>query len=395
MCPSFMATREEKHTTRGRAHLLFELVRGEVIGRNGWRDESVKEALDLCLACKGCKSDCPVSVDIATYKAEFLAHWYEGRPRPRAAYAMGLIDVWARLAARTAGPVNYLAQTPPLARALKRAAGLAAERDLPLFASPTFAEWFRSRGSAGGGKETVILWPDTFTNHFHPEVGRAAVEVLESAGFRVHLPRGPLCCGRPLYDFGMLARARRYLRHVLDVLSGELRAGTPVVVLEPSCLSVFKDELGNLFPDDADAERLRDQSMLLSQLLAERAGTWVPRRLSGPALIHAHCHQKALFGTEHDQELLERLGLELDDPNAGCCGLAGSFGYERGEQYEVSMKVGERALLPAVRAAPADALVVASGFSCRQQIAHATDRRALHLAEVLELALRGGAASGV
>ncbi len=389
MCPSFMATREERHSTRGRAHLLFEMVRGEVIGTRGWRDGGVKEALDLCLACKGCKGDCPVSVDIATYKAEFLAHWYERRPRPPV-YAMGLIDVWGRLAAHAPQVVNYLAQTPPFATLLKAAVGLAPERELPQFASLTFKEWFRTRGSVGG-EESVILWPDTFTNHFHPGVGRAAVEVLESAGFRVRVPPGPVCCGRPLYDFGMLGRARRYLRRVLDVLAGDLQAGTPVVVLEPSCLAVFKDELGNLFPDDEDAQRLRDQSMLLSQLLVERAHGWQPPRLGGRALVHGHCHQRALVGTEDDEKLLRQLGVEFEDPNAGCCGLAGSFGYERGERYDVSMKAGERVLLPSVRAAPTDALVVASGFSCRQQIGQATDRRALHLAQVVQMALRGGA----
>ncbi|HEX2044665.1 MAG TPA: FAD-binding and (Fe-S)-binding domain-containing protein [Gaiellaceae bacterium] len=387
MCPSFMATREEAHTTRGRAHLLFELVRGEVIGRDGWREEAVKEALDLCLACKGCKADCPVSVDIATYKAEFLAHWYERRLRPPAAYAMGLIDVWARLAAHAPGLVNFLGRTEPFAGTMKRAAGLAPERDLPAFASPTFTEWFRGREPRGGGSE-VILWPDTFSNHFHPGVARAAVEALEAAGFAVRVPVGPLCCGRPLYDFGMLDRARRYLRRVLETLGPALRSGARVVVLEPSCLAVFKDELGNLLPGDADARRLREQSMLLSELLLA-AGGWEAPALGGAALHHGHCHQKALLGTEPDEELLARLGLDVQTPDTGCCGLAGSFGYERGDHYEVSMKVGERVLLPAVRAAPPEALVVASGFSCRQQIAHATNRRALHVAEVVQLALRG------
>jgi Fe-S oxidoreductase len=301
---------------------------------------------------------------------------------------MGLIDVWARLAAHAPWAVNFLGQTRPSAGALKRAAGLAPQRELPRFASTTFAKAMR-RHRSPGGEPTVILWADTFTNHFHPSVGHAAVEVLESAGFRVRVPQGRLCCGRPLYDFGLLDRARRYLRRVLGAVADDLRAGLPVVVLEPSCLAVFKDELGQLFPDDEDARRLRDQSLLLSQLLL--AHGWEPPRLDRLALVHGHCHQKALVGTEHDEELLGRLGVEFESPDAGCCGLAGSFGYERGEHYDISMKAGERALLPAVRRAPADSLVVASGFSCRQQIAHATDRRALHLAEVAQLALRHGA----
>ena len=386
MCPSFMATREEKHTTRGRAHLLFEMVRGEVIGKDGWRDEAVKEALDLCLACKGCKAECPVSVDVATYKAEFLAHWYERRLRPPHAYALGLIDVWARLGSRAPRLANRAARSRALSRFVKATAGLAPERDLPVFATETFRERFSRRGGRPGGGAAVLLWPDTFTNHFHPQVGDAAADVLEAAGFQVRLPAGPLCCGRPLYDFGMLDRARRYLRRVLDALGPELRAGTRVVVLEPSCLAVFKDELPNLFPDDEDARRLRDQSLLLSELLVEHAPGWQPPTLDRPALVHGHCHQKALVGTEHDAALLAALGVEAVDSGAGCCGLAGSFGYERGEHYEVSMKAGEQVLLPAVRSTPAETLVVASGFSCRQQIAHGADRTALHLAEVVRLA---------
>jgi Fe-S oxidoreductase len=326
---------------------------------------------------------------VATYKAEFLAHWYERRLRPPHAYALGLIDVWARLASRAPRLANGAARSRPLSRLLKATAGLAPERDLPVFATETFRERFSRRAGRPGGGAAVLLWPDTFTNHFHPQVGDAAADVLEAAGFDVRLPAGPLCCGRPLYDFGMLDRARRYLRRVLDALAPELRRGTRVVVLEPSCLAVFKDELVNLFPDDEDAHRLRDQSLLLSRLLLEHAQGWQAPRLDRPALVHGHCHQKALVGTEHDDALLAALGVEVTDPGAGCCGLAGSFGYERGEHYEVSMKAGEQVLLPAVRSTPAETLVVASGFSCRQQIAHATDRRALHLAEVVRLAYDG------
>jgi Fe-S oxidoreductase len=281
--------------------------------------------------------------------------------------------------------VNFLGRTQPFAGALKAAAGLATERDLPVFASPTFREWFRRRPAGREGAE-VVLWADTFSNYFHPHVARAALEALEAAGFAVRVPVGPLCCGRPLYDYGMLGRARKYLRRVLDALGPELRRGTRVVVLEPSCLAVFKDELPNLFPDDPDAKRLRAQSALLADVLLEAEG-WAAPPLAGRALVHGHCHQKALLGTERDEELLAGLGLELEVLEAGCCGLAGSFGYERGERYDVSMKAGERVLLPAVRAAPPETLVVTSGFSCRQQIAHATERKALHVAEVVQLAL--------
>jgi Fe-S oxidoreductase len=377
MCPSFQVTREEKHTTRGRAHLLFEMAKGEVIS-DLWRSEEVKEALDLCLACKGCKGDCPVGVDIATYKAEFLSHYYARRLRPRAAYALGLFPSWARLASSAPGLANALA---PAAR---RLAGLAPERPVPRFARQTFRTWFRERGPRAEGKR-VVLWPDTFTNYLQPDIGQAAVEVLEAAGYRVELPPAGLCCGRPLYDYGMLRLAKRRLRRVMDALSPEIAAGTPIVGLEPSCVAVFRDELVNLFPDE-HADRLSKQTLHLSELL-ERDG-WSPPRLVRTAVLHGHCHHKAVMKTDAEEAVLRRLGLELDVLDAGCCGLAGSFGYERGERYDVSMKAGERSLFPAVRRAPDDALVIADGFSCRQQMAHGTGRRALHLAEVLALALR-------
>jgi FAD/FMN-containing dehydrogenase/Fe-S oxidoreductase len=381
MCPSFQVTRDERHTTRGRAHLLFEMVRGEVI-TDLWRSEEVKEALDLCLACKGCKGDCPVGVDVATYKAEFLSHYYAGRLRPRAAYALGLFPWWANMASYAPGVANALAP------AAKRLAGLAAERPAPRFADQTFRAWFRER-SPGSGGTRVLLWPDTFTNYLQPEVGKAAVEVLEAAGYRVELPPGGLCCGRPLYDYGMLTLAKRRLRRVIGALKPEIAAGTPIVGLEPSCVAVFRDELVNLLPDE-DARRLSAQTVHLSELL-ERDG-WKPPRLSRKAVVHGHCHQKAVLQMDAQEALLARITVDLDVLDAGCCGLAGSFGYEAGERYDLSMKVGERVLFPAVRSAPHDALLVADGFSCRQQVAHGTGRRALHLAEVLALALREGGA---
>ena len=377
MCPSFQVTREEKHTTRGRAHLLFEMVRGEVI-TDLWRSEEVKEALDLCLACKGCKGDCPVGVDVATYKAEFLSHYYERRLRPRAAYALGLFTTWARLASHAPGLANALAP------AAKRLAGLAPERPVPRLARQTFRAWFRERTPRAEGSP-VVLWPDTFTNYLQPEVGRAAVEVLEAAGYRVTLPPDGLCCGRPLYDYGMLTLAKRRLRRIVGALQAEIAAGVPVVGLEPSCVAVFRDELPSLLPSE-DARRLSSQTVHLSELL-ERDG-WEPPRLARTAVLHGHCHHKAVMKTDAEEALLARLGVELEILDSGCCGLAGSFGYEGGEHYDLSMQVGERVLFPAVRAAPEDALLVADGFSCRQQVAHGTGRRALHLAEVLALALR-------
>jgi FAD/FMN-containing dehydrogenase/Fe-S oxidoreductase len=388
MCPSYMATLEEKHTTRGRAHMLFELMRGEVIGTNGWRDEHVHEALDLCLSCKACKGECPVHVDIATYKAEFLAHYYKRRLRPRPAYALGLFYLWARLASRAPRAANVFTQTPALARVAKWAAGIAPERPLPRFAGRTFVDWFRERESRNLGGRRVVLWPDTFTNHLEPEVGQAAVEVLETAGYRVVLPPRPLCCGRPLYDYGMLTLAKHQLRQILDALRADVAQGAPVVGLEPACVSVFRDELLNLFPEDEDAKQLAGQSLSLAEFLV-REGCELPR-LPRRALVHGHCHHKAVVKMDADEAVFSRLGLDFAVLDSGCCGLAGSFGYEKGERYDVSIKAGERVLLPAVRSAPRETLILADGFSCRQQIAHASNRVALHLAQVIQLALREG-----
>ena len=391
MCPSFMVTREEKHSTRGRARLLDEMIRGEVL-TGGWKEEAVREALDLCLACKGCKSDCPVGVDVATWKAEFLSRYYRGRLRPVAAYAMGLVDRWARLASAAPGLANAVAQMPGLSAGVKALAGIARERRLPRFTPETFQAWFARRppdGRASG--RNVLLFPDTFTNHFSPGIGKASVDVLEAAGFAVTLPRGPLCCGRPLYDYGMLDRARRRLARVLDALSPAVAAGSPVVVLEPSCAAVFRDELPELFPQDERAARLARRTFLLAEFLEKEASAWTPPapRVSGKALVQFHCHQRALFGIDADRRALEALGVEAEIPDAGCCGMAGSFGFEK-SHFDISRAVGERVLFPAVRAAPADTVIVSDGFSCREQISQATGRRVFHLAEILGRAVRGG-----
>ncbi len=386
MCPSYMVTREEKHSTRGRAHLLFEMLNGE-LRDEGWRSEPVREALDLCLACKGCKGDCPVNVDMATYKAEFLSHYYAGRLRPRHAYSMGLIYWWARLAAYAPGLVNFLGQAPVLGDVIKWIGGIAPERRLPRFAPETFKAWWRRRAVRHRDRPPVILWPDTFNNHFFPEVCKDAVDVLEAAGFRVVVPAASLCCGRPLYDFGMLDTAKGLLRQILDTLRPAIEAGIPVVGLEPSCLAVFRDELTNLFPNDEDARQLHEQSFLLSEFLVKKAPRFSVPPFHGKALVHGHCHHKALMKMDDEEQVLRKMGLELDLPDTGCCGMAGSFGFER-EHYDVSMAVGERVLLPAVRQAAADTLIIADGFSCREQIAQSTDRQALHLAQVLKMALQ-------
>jgi FAD/FMN-containing dehydrogenase/Fe-S oxidoreductase len=385
MCPSYRATGEEMHSTRGRARLLFEMLQGHPLQR-GWRNEHVKEALDLCLACKGCKDECPVDVDMATYKAEFLSHYYEGRLRPRSAYAFGLIHRWSRLASHAPRLANFFTQTPLLRDLSKLLAGAAPQRRLPAFAPVPFKKWFQGRQPQGGGTR-ILLWPDTFNNYFHPEVARAAVEVLESAGYAVFVPSAALCCGRPLYDFGMLDLAQRQLRRILDALRDDIRAGIPVVGLEPSCVAVFRDELINLFPEDEDAQRLSRQTFLLSEFLAQEKERISLPRLQGKTVLHGHCHEKAVLRFGDTEKLLRGLGLDVEVLDSGCCGMAGSFGFEAGEHYEVSMKCGEQVLLPAVRQAPADALIVASGFSCSEQIAQATGRHALHPAQVLQMAL--------
>ncbi len=391
MCPSYRATMEEQHSTRGRAHLLFEMLEGAPL-TEGWRNDAVREALDLCLACKGCKHDCPMNVDMASYKAEFLSHYYDRRLRPRHAYAMGLIYWWARLASVAPSLVNVVTHAPGIGSLVKWAGGVAQEREMPRFATETLRDWFARRPrpeTATGSRGRVILWPDTFSNHFFPQTGKAAVEVLEAAGFEVAMPERSLCCGRPLYDFGMLDLAGHLLRETLDTLRPAIEDGVPVVGLEPSCVAVFRDELLNLFPNDLDAIRLSQQTFLLSELFAKKAPDYRPPTLRAKAIVHGHCHQKSILGMQDETAMLEKLGLDCEVLDNGCCGMAGSFGFEQAH-YDVSLKVAEHELLPAVRQAPKDALIVANGFSCREQIAQTSDRRALHLADVMQLALHGG-----
>ena len=388
MCPSFQVLREEKHTTRGRARILWEMLNGGELEL--WRDREVFESLDLCLACKGCTNDCPVSVDMPTLKAEFLSHYYSGRLRPRHAFAFGLIDQAARVASRMPELVNFVTQTPGLAGLAKRAAGISPEREIPTFAPVPLREWFHARGERNPGGPKVLLWPDTFNNYLHTDVGVAAVEALEAAGFRVTMPRRHLCCGRPLYDYGMLGLARRYLERVLSSLRDEIRAGTPVVGIEPSCVAVFKDELPKLLPDDEDGRRLCKQTFHFAEFLEHRAESWEPPRLHRSAILHGHCHHRATGGVDSEQTLLERMGVRVEKLETTCCGMAGSWGFEAGHR-ELSMRIGEHSLLPKVRGADMETLVVADGFSCKTQIEQGrTGRRALHVAEVLQIALDHG-----
>ena len=328
---------------------------------------------------------------MATYKAEFLSHYYEGRLRPRHAFAFGYIDRFARLASIAPAVVNFLTQTPGLAAIAKSVAGMPPQRRIPAFASRSFTSWFhrrqRQNGEASNGKQEVILWPDTFNNYFFPQTAQAAVAVLESVGFRVSIPQKPLCCGRPLYDFGMLDRAKRLIKEILLTLRPQIAAGVPVVVLEPSCLAVFRDEMPNLFRDDEDAKRLCEQSYSFSEFFTNKAKHFAPPKLKRQAIVHGHCHQKALMKMDSEAEVLKTLGLDFEILDSGCCGMAGSFGFEK-DHYDISIQIGELVLLPVVRPASPDTLIVANGFSCREQIAQVTNRNALHLAEVMQMAMR-------
>ena len=403
MCPSYVVTREEKHSTRGRMRLLFEMARGETIV-DGWRSEAVHEALDLCLACKGCKSDCPVSVDMATYKSEFLSHHYENRPRPLAHYSLGWLPLWAKLAGAAPGAANALTHAPGLRRLSAAVAGVDPERDLPRFAPRRFTDAFRRREAdrrrqAGrrsnreaprprADRGPVLLWPDTFTNAFEPHIPAAAVTVLEAAGYRVVLPPRTVCCGLTWISTGQLDTARRVLKRSLRILAPLLRAGMPVVGLEPSCTSVLRDDAVNLLGPDLDAQRLSSQTRTLAELLDQDAADFAPR-LPGDreAIVQTHCHQHAVLGDAADRRLMERVGLRARVLESGCCGLAGDFGLTA-DHREVSLACAERVLLPAVREADPSTIVLADGFSCRYQITDAvTGRRPRHLAEVLAAAV--------
>jgi FAD/FMN-containing dehydrogenase/Fe-S oxidoreductase len=393
MCPSFRATSEEEHSTRGRARLLHEMLAGEVV-TDGWRSTEVRDALDLCLSCKGCRTDCPAGVDMATYKAEFLHHHYAGRRRPAAHYAMGWLPRWLAAIARTrtAPVVNALASAGPLASLAERLGGIAPERQLPRLAKETFTRWWRRTNGARTrpAGPPLALWPDTFTEHLSPSVGKAAVRVLEAAGLRVALPpgrRGRVCCGLTYVSTGQLDRARTVMRRTLGLMEPVLAAGAPVVVLEPSCAAALRTDLPELLHDDPRARRLAAAVVTFAEALEKHAPDWTPPRLDRPAAGQTHCHQHAVLGDAADRRLRAAAGL-TGDLTGGCCGLAGNFGFEKGH-YEVSKACAEDQLLPAVRSAPPDGVLLADGYSCRTQLEQLAGVRARHLAEVLAEGLDG------
>lgn len=390
MCPSYRATGEEEHSTRGRARLLFEMLQGDVI-TDGWRSTDVRDALDLCLACKGCLSDCPVNVDMASYKAEFLHHHYRHRLRPMAHYSMGWIPLFARIASTMPTVVNALAHARGAQTALKKVGGIAEQREVPRFAEQRFSQWFarRARPSRPATRGRVLLWPDTFTNNFDPEIARDAVTVLEAAGFEVEVPERTVCCGLTWISTGQLSVAKGVLRRTLRILAPALRAGTPVVVLEPSCAAVFRADLVNLLDGDEDAHRLAGQTYTIGEVLADKAPDWKIPEHHGRAMVQPHCHQHAVLKYTREKALLEDAGVDVEVLDAGCCGLAGNFGFERGH-YDVSVKCAEDKLLPAIRQADPGTAVVADGFSCRTQVKELLQGcRPVHTAEVMAAAVRG------
>ncbi|WP_236788998.1 FAD-binding and (Fe-S)-binding domain-containing protein [Amycolatopsis sp. GM8] len=380
MCPSYRATREEKHSTRGRAHLLAEMINGELI-TDGWRSEEVRDALDLCLSCKGCLSDCPVDVDMATYKAEFQHHHYQGRIRPLSHYSMGWLPLWLRFSALAPKFANAVLRRPRVAALVKRLGGIAAERQLPTFADKPYT---RSRKRRDGGKP-VVLWPDSFNNYLTPQVLHAATEVLEAAGYQVVVPEQNVCCGLTWVSTGQLGMAKRVLRKTLSVLKPYLDAGYEVVGLEPSCTALFRGDLGHLMPGDETAALLARRTRTFAELLADAE---LPLRdLDIDAITQVHCHQHAELGFGADEKLMARAGIRNSTMDSGCCGLAGNFGFERGH-YDVSVAVAEDRMLPAIRDAAAETVVISNGFSCRTQIAQESERTAVHLAELVRAALR-------
>jgi Fe-S oxidoreductase len=399
MCPSYMATREEAHSTRGRAHLIYESLTSNLLP-GGFADQAVYDALELCLSCKACKSECPASVDMAAYKAEFLTNFYESHRRPLPVEFFARIHEIARSASLAPRAFNAL-QLGPASAIVRRILGLHPDRILPRFAGQSFRRWFAQRqlmrerpdedtsalgAPQPGAPAAVVLFPDTFTNFFEPDVAIAATQVLERSGIKVLLPQTDLCCGRPLYEAGKLDDARLRLLEIVAALSPLVDSGLSIVGLEPSCLLTLRDELPMLFPRLSAARKIAHHAMLLDEFLVAKVPQFCLPPLKGAALVHGHCHQKALAGINGELALLKKAeGLRVEAPDAGCCGMAGAFGYDA-RRFHVSRTIAARVLVPAVNRTPNDTLVIADGFACRAQIRQfCPGRHPMHLAQVLSL----------
>jgi Fe-S oxidoreductase len=383
MCPSFLVTREEKDTTRGRAHLWFEMFHQGLIN-SGWRSEAVHDSLELCLGCKGCKQECPVNVDLATYKSEFRAHHYRHRIRPRTFYSMGFIGTWARIGSKTPHLANFFSRMPGLSRVAKGIAGIAPERKIPKFAAQTFLAWYeKNRDTSGNGRPQLVLFPDVFNNYFSPGTLEATYLLLCHWGYDVVVAPTRLLAPRPLIHYGWLRRAKKEIKTTLADLRPFLERQVPVIFCEPSTASVFRDEALDLFPKDDDVKHMKEVSLLLSEFMEKEDVE--PPALGGKVIFHAHCHQKSVLHANAAREILKKMGADTEEPQLTCCGMAGSFGFEK-EHYDVSMAVAELNLFPAIRRSPRDTPIVADGFSCRTQIEEGTGRKALHMAEFLLMA---------
>jgi len=380
MCPSYRATSEEMHSTRGRARVLAEMLDGGVVP-DAWQSDSVHEALDLCLSCKACSSECPVGVDMATYKSEFLHQRYRHRLRPKAHYSMGWLPVWLAFARQAPRLANRLIGFGWVQKLAKRAGGIDPRRALPLLAAEPPSRDFRRKRRSDGG-DPVVLWIDTFTRTFSPEVARAAVEVLEDVGYRVELAPSSVCCGLTWVSTGQLDIARRVMARSVRLLNRSGN-GAPIVALEPSCATALRHDAGLLLGDEVTS-RVSARIVSMAEIVADRLPR-VATRTS--ALAQFHCHQRATFGTAADRALLEAAGVDVTSVDEGCCGLAGNFGFENGH-YDISVECAEEALLPAVRSHGPEP-ILADGYSCRLQIQQLGGRKAIHLAELLLTLTRG------
>lgn len=388
MCPSFLVTREERHTTRGRARTIFEMLQKDVI-KAGWKSKGVSDALEYCLECKGCKKECPVNVDMATYKSEFQYHHFKGRMRPLSHYVIGMIGYWAPFAYRMSGFSNFMTQKNGLGNFTKRICGLAVERPLPQFYSLSFTQWYKNqlkvtkgprKDNWQQGQKKVVLFPDVYNNYFDPLALIQACYIMENWGYQVFVPPGRIGSVQALLHYGMLNKAKKELARILQAFRPYLENGTPIVFLEPSDAAVFRDDTKNLIPHDQDGLRFRRLTYLLSEFIVEK-DLPVPQ-MHGKAILHAHCHQKAVLHIKDIHKILKKMDIDYEEPQMTCCGLAGPFGFEK-KHYDLSMKVGELHLLPAVRAASKDTWLVAEGFSCRKQIEDGTGRDVMHLSELI------------
>lgn len=384
MCPSFLATREEKDTTRGRAHLLFEMFRGDFI-KDGWHSKAVMESLDLCLGCMGCKKECPVNVDMATYKSEFMYHHYRNRMRPMQHYLMGHIGFWSEIASHTPGLANFLANGRLFGDLIRKLAHIAPERSFPRYADEPFHRWYARQEKKSGNKPKICVYADAFNNYFSPGTLEAMCYDLERFGFDVVVPKIPTPAIRPLLHYGFLDKAKEELRRMIDVFHPFYSAGIDIVFAEPSSATVFRDDLLHIFPTDRDARRFKEKCLLFPELIAAIKPE-LPQ-IGGKAIFHGHCHQKASLNPQSSRETLKNMGFSVEEPWEGCCGMAGSFGYTH---YDLSMKIAEEKLLPAIRKADPSTQIIADGFSCRTQIKEGTDRHAHHLAEVIRQGFEAG-----